>query len=62
VADEKISDPFARREFGEDGVQVILTQLARSTAGRRERRERRMALDLRLHVEVAPRNCETAQP
>jgi hypothetical protein len=35
-ADEKIPQPFDRRELGENGSQVILTQLARSTAGRGE--------------------------
>jgi hypothetical protein len=34
--DKKIPQPFRRREFGENGTQVILTQLAGSTAGRGE--------------------------
>jgi hypothetical protein len=49
MADEKIPDTFDRREFREDGTQVILTELARSTAGGGKRRERRMRLDLPLH-------------
>jgi hypothetical protein len=32
MADEKIPGPFEGREFREDRAQVILTQLARSTA------------------------------
>jgi hypothetical protein len=32
-ADKKIPHPFRRRELGENGTQVILTQLAGSTAG-----------------------------
>jgi hypothetical protein len=32
MSDQEISD-FRRRKVGENGVQVILTQLARSTAG-----------------------------
>jgi hypothetical protein len=33
MTDEKIPQPFVRREFVEDGTKVILTQLAGSTAG-----------------------------
>src|SRR5213075_1689757 len=40
VTDEKIPDPLMRGDFGEHSMQVILTQLAGSTARRRERRER----------------------
>jgi hypothetical protein len=35
-ADKKIPQPFRGRELGENGTQVILTQLAGSTAGRGE--------------------------
>jgi hypothetical protein len=40
VTDEKIPNPLMCGDFGENGVQVILTQLARSTTCRRERRQR----------------------
>ena len=50
VTDEKIPQPFSRREFRQDGVKVILTQLAGSTARRGERREGRITLDLSLHA------------
>jgi len=42
VTDEKISNPLMCGDLGENGMQVILTQLARSTTGRRERRQRRV--------------------
>jgi hypothetical protein len=32
VTDEKIPQPFIGREFRQDRMQVILTELARSTA------------------------------
>jgi hypothetical protein len=40
VTDDKIPQPFLGREFCQDGVKVILTQLARSTAGGGEGGER----------------------
>jgi len=49
VTDEKIPHSFQRRQFREDRMQVILTQLARSTARGGEGRERRMALNCPLH-------------
>jgi hypothetical protein len=49
VTDDKIPQPFLGREFCQDGVQVILTQLARSTAGGGEGGERRIRFDLPLH-------------
>ena len=42
VSDEKIPQPFLGRELREDGSQVILTQLAGSTAGGGEGGERRV--------------------
>jgi hypothetical protein len=42
MTDEKISQPFGGREFRQDRVKVILTQLAGSTAGRSEGGERRI--------------------
>jgi hypothetical protein len=39
VTDEQVPDTLVRRDPGENGMQVILTQLARSTTGRGERRE-----------------------
>jgi hypothetical protein len=50
ISDKKIPGPFAGGEFGKDRAQVILTQLARSTAGRREGRKRRVAAQRVLHV------------
>jgi hypothetical protein len=44
MTDEKIPQPFVRREFVEDRTKVILTQLAGSTAGCGERGESRVAL------------------
>jgi hypothetical protein len=49
VTDKKIPQPFRGREFRQDRVKVILTQLAGSTAGRGERGEGRIGLDLPLH-------------
>src|SRR5206468_12063281 len=49
VTDDKIPQPFVRREFRQDGVKVILTQLARSTTGGGEGGERWVRLDLPLH-------------
>src|SRR3989442_15981289 len=45
MTDEKIPQPFSGREFRQDRVKVILTQLAGSTARRGKRRERRIAFD-----------------
>ncbi|MGZ7079413.1 MAG: hypothetical protein ACXVJT_08385 [Thermoanaerobaculia bacterium] len=39
MADEKIPDALLLRKLRENGVQVILTELARSPTGRRERRQ-----------------------
>jgi hypothetical protein len=49
VTDDKIPQPFVGREFRKDRAQVILTQLARSTAGCGEGGERRIRLDFPLH-------------
>jgi hypothetical protein len=45
MTDEKIPQPFPGREFRQDRVKVILTQLAGSTARRGERRERGVAFN-----------------
>jgi len=58
VTDEKIPQPFAGREFRQDGVKVILTQFAGSTARGGERRERRIRLDLPLHGEILRQKAE----
>jgi hypothetical protein len=49
VTDDKIPQPFLGREFCQNGVQVILTQLARSATGGGEGGERRVRLDFPLH-------------
>jgi hypothetical protein len=48
MPDQKLA-ALRRAKVGKHGAQVILTQLARSPTGRRERRQRRMRLQFRLH-------------
>jgi len=48
MTDKKIPQPFGGREFRQDRMEVILTQLAGSTAGGGERGKRRVTFDFAL--------------